>query len=177
MDSRSAADGLKTIYTDQKERYLNRSILTQIVARPDGIWRIRENVPAGENAARWKRIKIAPLRDLFSGMLFIRSQALSPGDRVATIIFPGDSPYFVEIQVAGTGPIQVAGARRDAIRLELQIRRINLKEGDRLEPHGKFRSGTVWLSNDADRIPLRAEMNIFIGYVFAELDSIRFDIR
>jgi hypothetical protein len=42
-------------------------------------------------------------------------------------------------------------------------------------PHGKFRSGSVWISDDADRIPLRAEVDIFIGYVFGELESLHFD--
>ena len=40
-----------------------------------------------------------------------------------------------------------------------------------LEPHRKFRSGTLWLSNDPDRILLRAEVQVFVGYVFAELAS------
>ena len=37
--------------------------------------------------------------------------------------------------------------------------------------HHKFRSGTLWLSNDPDRILLRAEVQVFVGYVFAELAS------
>jgi len=175
LDSTTARDGFRTIYSFQKEWYSGRSILTQIVARPDGIWRLRENIPPGENPARWKNIRISPLRDLFSGMLFIRSQGLRPGESVSTIIFPGDSPFLVEMKPVGTGPITVAGTARDAIKLDLRIQRINLKKGSRLEPHGKFRSGTVWLSNDADRIPLRAEMDLFIGYVFAEHDSIVFN--
>ena len=46
--------------------------------------------------------------------------------------------------------------------------------GVTLEKHKKFESGTVWLSNDADRIPLRAEVNIFIGYIFGEITSCTF---
>ena len=175
LDSTTSRNGFRTIYSIQKELYSGRSIITQIVARPDGLWRFRENTPAGENAARWKKIKIAPLRDLFSGMLFIRSQNLRPGESVSTIIFPGDSPFLVEMKSVGIERITVAGAARDAIKLDIRIRRINLKRDDRLEEHGKFRSGTVWLSDDADRVPLRAEVDIFIGYVFAELESIVFN--
>ncbi|MEI6278357.1 MAG: DUF3108 domain-containing protein [Verrucomicrobiae bacterium] len=174
LESTTARNGLRTIYTVEKENYADRSITTQIVARPDGIWRLRENFPEGENPARWKRIKISPLRDIFSGVLFLRSQPLVPGESVSAVIFPGDCPFFVEIKVAGTGPLTVAGTTRDTIRLELKIQKINLKKDFRLEPHGKFHSGTVWLSNDDDRIPLRVELDIFIGYVFAELDSITF---
>ncbi len=175
MDSTTTLPGLQTIYTTQKEQYAGRSILTQIVARPDGIWRLRENFPPGENPARWKRIKLSPLRDLFSGMLFIRSQKLAPGETVSTVIFPGDAPFLVTIKSLEPETLNVAGSPREALKLDLEIQRINLKKDLRLEPHGKFRNGTVWLSNDNDRIPLRAELQIFIGYVFAELESIRFN--
>jgi hypothetical protein len=177
LQSTTARDGLRTIYTVQTETYAARSILTQIVARPDGIWRLRENFPPGENPARWKLLKISPARDLFSGLLFLRSQRLAVGDAASAIIFPGDSPFLVDLKVLSTGPLTVAGAKWDAIRLEIRLRRINLKKDFRLEPHGKFRNGTVWLSNDSDRIPLRVELELFIGYVFAELESVTFPPR
>ena len=173
LDSTSALDGLQTIYSIQNEAYAKYSIFTQIVARPDGIWRHSENFPPRGNPARWKLIKLSPLRDLFSGVLFIRSQNLVPGALVSTIIFPGDCPFLVEIRDVGACKINVAGAARDAIKLDIHIQRINLKLGQ-LEHYGKFQSGTIWLSNDADRIPLRVEINIFVGYVFAELQSIVF---
>ena len=177
LDSTTSRPDFKTIYSVQLEKYANRTITTQIVARPDGIWRLRENLPEGENPARWKNIKLSPLRDLFSGMLYIRSQNLAPGESVSTVIFPGDSPFLVDMKCLGTDTITISGARRDALKLDIRIRRINLKKGASLEPHGKFQNGTVWLSNDADRVPLRAEVNIFIGYVFAELESINFKTR
>ena len=174
IDTTTARDGFRTIYSIQQENYAKRMLITQIVARPDGIWRLRENTPPGKNPAKWKHIKISPLRDLFSAMLFIRSQPLATGETVSTIAFPGDSPFLVDMRSVRTGPVTIGGVQRDAIQLELRIRRINLKKDSRLEPHEKFRSGTVWLSNDADRLPLRAEVNIFVGYLFAELESVHF---
>ena len=173
LDSTSAIEGIQTVYSVQNETYAKYSILTQIVARPDGIWCLRENFPPRGNPARWKHIKISPLRDLFSGVLFIRSQNLVPGALISTIIFPGDCPFLVEIRDVGTCKINVAGAARDAIKLDIHLQRINLKLGQ-VERYGKFQSGTIWLSNDADRIPLRVEINIFVGYVFAELESVVF---
>jgi hypothetical protein len=41
-----------------------------------------------------------------------------------------------------------------------------------LAPHKKFRSGRVWISDDARRLPLRAEVDVFIGSVFAELAKV-----
>ncbi|MFZ4777295.1 MAG: DUF3108 domain-containing protein [Terrimicrobiaceae bacterium] len=177
LNATTSLPNFRTIYSVQNEIYASRSINTQIVARPDGIWRLRENFPAGENAATWKKIKISPLRDLFSGMLYIRSRKLAPGETISTIIFPGDSPFLVEMKCLGSETLTIAGAPRPAVKLDIRLHRINLKKGARLEPHGKFQNGTVWLSDDADRIPLRAEVNIFVGYVFAELESINFKPR
>jgi hypothetical protein len=164
----------QTIYSIQKETYANRSLAIQIVSRPDGLWKFQENDPPGDNPPKWRKIKIWPLRDLFSGALFIRSKNLSPGESVSTIIYPGDDSFLVEMKSLGTEIISAGGSRRDAIKLDLIIHRINLKKAEALEPHKKFQSGTVWLSDDADRIPLRIEVNIFVGYIFAEMETIKF---
>lgn len=172
--ARSRRDGFKTIETSQTETYRNRSIFIHMLAKSDGLWRLRDtHDPA--SPAKWKRVNISPLRDLFAGMLFIRSQALKPGDEIQTIIYPGDSPFLVRINAIGNETIRVADTPRDALKLEIHLQRINIKKGSILEDHGKFRSGSVWLSNDADRVPLRAEVEIFVGYIFAELTSITFD--
>jgi len=166
-------EGFQTIETTQTESYANRNINIHMVARPDGLWRLRDT--GGPSPAQWKKVNISPLRDLFAGMLFLRSQKLDPGDEIQTIIYPGDSPFLVKLRVVGTEDITVAGAARPALKLDLRLQRINLKKGSTLEEHSKFRSGSIWLSNDPDRIPLRAEVEIFIGYVFAELVAIKFD--
>jgi len=44
-----------------------------------------------------------------------------------------------------------------------------------LEPHRKFRRGTIWVSDDAERLLLRIEAQVFVGTVFAELQSVNFD--
>jgi hypothetical protein len=61
----------------------------------------------------------------------------------------------------------------NAIKLDLQLKRIgkNLE----LEPHRKFRRATIWVSDDAERLILRIEAQVFVGTVFAELQSVRFD--
>ena len=109
------------------------------------------------------------MRDLFAGILFIRSQPLACGDTVRLLIYPGGSSFFVEIQSAGPRTIYLAAGPREALQLDLNIQRVNHKKDHTLEPHSKFRSGKIWISNDAERVPLRAEVDIFIGYVFAEI--------
>ena len=173
-ECRTHREGFLPIQADQLEIYSKQTLKTQIVAKPDGFWVLRESVPAGPNPAKWKNIKFAPIRDLVSGMLFIRSQRLAPGDTVSLVIYPDSSAFLVEMKVLGTEKIPIGGAQRDTLKLDLHIQRINFKMGGTLEKHKKFESGTVWLSNDADRIPLRAEVNIFIGYIFGEITSCTF---
>jgi Protein of unknown function (DUF3108) len=55
----------------------------------------------------------------------------------------------------------------------LQLSRIG--KNRELEPHRKFRRATVWLSDDSDRLLLRIQAQIFVGTVFAELQSVEFD--
>jgi hypothetical protein len=105
-------------------------------------------------------------------MLFIRSQSLSVGERVRLLVFPGGAPYLVEIIPLGREQLEVMGTPREALKLDVKVQRVNTKKGNALEPHGKFRSGKIWLGADEARMPLRAEVNIFIGYVFAEIVGI-----
>ena len=43
------------------------------------------------------------------------------------------------------------------------------------KPHRKFRRATAWVSDDSNRLPLRIEAQIFVGTVFAELQSVQFE--
>jgi hypothetical protein len=61
----------------------------------------------------------------------------------------------------------------NAIKLDLQLKRIG--KHMELEPHRKFRRASIWVSDDADRLLLRIEAQIFVGTVWAELQSVHFD--
>ena len=178
LDARHKAvilkEGLKPVAFEQLEKYAKKRVRTEAVFKPDGLWRIRAVTPGPKDVAKWKRIKVEPVRDIISAMLFIRSQVLNDGDTIGVVAFPGDAPFLVEVTVARHERIRISGVSRKAIKLDFEIQRIEEKK-HRLAPHGKFRSGSVWLSDDENRIPLRAEVDVFIGYVFGELASLRFD--
>ena len=164
---------LHTLRSDQVETYYDRSLTTIVTGSNGALRTFSETIPAGKKTPKWKDLKIQPVRDLFAGILFIRSQPLAPGDTVRLLIYPGGSSFFVEIHSAGTRTIHLEDGPREALQLDLNIQRVNHKKDHTLEPHSKFRSGKIWISNDAERIPLRAEVDIFIGYVFAEIVDYR----
>lgn len=121
----------------------------------------------------WEVIDLPGVRDLFSAMLFIRSQPLKNGDRIRVAVFPDRNPYLVDLTVAGRDTLTVMGKKIRAIRFTLSIQSIEThgEHKGRLAPHRKFHSGRIWMSDDDKRLPLRAEVDLFIGRVFAEMIS------
>lgn len=164
--------GLESVYFRQVEKYAKKTVTTEAVFKPDGVWRQRDVQPDPNGPAKWKRIKVRPIRDIVAAMFFVRSQPLRDKDTVGVIAFPGDDAYLAEIKVAGRETLKVGGQSRKAIKLDFKVHKVvrdKEKKEYRLERHKKFRTGSVWISDDQDRIPLRAEVSIFIGYVFGEL--------
>jgi len=122
----------------------------------------------------WQSANLPGIRDLFAAMLFVRSQSLHDGDHLRMTIFPDRNPYLVDLTVEGRDTVMLMRKKIPSIRFTVRIQTIET-EGDhkgRLAPHRKFRSGRVWMSDDARRLPLRAEVDVFIGAVFAELVKI-----
>ena len=171
LNACAARDGLQTIHSEQLEKYATRTLSTRIEGKNGTLTSLREWISPDSKPGKWKQVKISPIRDLFAAALFIRSQSLAKGEKVRTLVFPGGSPFLVDIESLGPEKISISGTPRDALRLDIKIQSVNTKKGNSLEPHRKFRSGILWLSNDRDRILLRAEVQVFVGYVFAELSS------
>lgn len=101
-----------------------------------------------------------PVHDLFSAMLFVRGRKLANGDDIAFVIQPGDDPYLVNIHVGG----RELHEGRAAIRMAVTMRKIDSASLNLL-PYAKLKQATLWLSDDADRIPLEIRAAVFIGDV------------
>ena len=122
----------------------------------------------------WLYTPLPGIRDLFATMLFVRSQPLHTKDHLRLTTFPDRNPYLVDLTVVGHDTIKVMGREVKAIRFDLRIQTIETTGANigRLAPHKKFRSGRVWMSDDNRRLPLKAEVDVFIGSVFAELSTL-----
>lgn len=160
----------------QKETYRNKVLRTTLEFDSNGVRRLRERTPDRGVKAKWKRYNDPEVRDLVAGMLFIRAQPLRFGETVGAVIDAGDNPFFVKVRATGRETVKAAGKDWDALRLELSIQKISTQKETRghLEPFTKFRKGTVWISDDDRRIPLRVEVDIFVGFVYGQLESIIF---
>jgi hypothetical protein len=155
----------------QVERYRSRTIETLLRFDANGVDRRR--VASSKDESKWKRVNFSPLYDMVGGILYIRSQPLRIGDKIGVVSFPGDSPYLTVVTVEKRETIRCMGRDRPALRLSLDVRKLEVakKAPTTAVPYTKFRSGTVWVSDDALRIPIRAEMRIFVGFVYGEIKS------
>ena len=130
----------------------------------------------GEGAAAKttsKQFDFPNLLDLHSAALYLRSQPLKQGNVYRLTVYPATNAYLATIKVIGRDKISVRAGTYNAIKLDLQLKRIG--KHLELEPHKKFRRATIWVSEDAERLVLRIEAQIFVGTVFAELQSVHFD--
>jgi len=163
---------LQPISLVQTESYTDEVETTSVVFSPEGAERTRETVPKEKDSGKTKRFKFAPLYDLHSALLFVRSQPLKKGDKIRLVAYPTSQAYLVETEVLGRESIEVAGAKRPALKLALRLQRINKKL--RLEPHKKFKRATLWVSDDADRLLLKVDAEVMVGKVWLELATAEF---
>jgi len=158
----------------QVEKYRGKTLTTQLELDGQSVRRLLESTRDPEGHAKWKTYEEPEARDLLGAMLLIRSQPLAKGDKVYAIAYPTTNPFLVTVEVTDYEKIEVQGKKRDAIRLELKLQEILTKKENagQLKDFDKFKGGRIWLSNDENRLPLRAEIDTFIGYVYGELTGV-----
>ena len=168
----ASADTLRPIETQQTENYRSKKIATHLTFTNNGVTRARTE-GKGAAAAKTRQFNFPNLFDLFSAMLYLRSQPLKDHSVYRVVAYPATNAYLAIVTVIGREKISVHAGSYSAIKLDLQLKRIGKHRG--LEPHRKFRRATIWVSDDAERLLLRIEAQVFVGAVFAELQSVRFD--
>ncbi len=160
----------RSITARLSEQYRHYRVDETFVFNQEGVRAWRENTKPGADPGRWREFKAAGLRDMAAALLLARSQPLEQGDTLSLAVFPGEGMYLVRVKVGNREKLRWQQRERDTLRLSLEIDVIN-KDGT-TEPHRKFQRGTVWVSDDDIRLPLRVEVKVFVGYVFAELVDI-----
>ncbi|MDB4644392.1 DUF3108 domain-containing protein, partial [bacterium] len=97
--------------------------------------------------------------DLFSGLLQIRSMTLKNGEKVIMPFHPVASPYLARVKVLG----RETHRGRKCIKLDISMEKIDEKM--QLKEYKKLKSATVWLSDDAWRIPIEVRAKVYVGDV------------
>jgi hypothetical protein len=168
----ASAETLRPIEAHQIESYRSKKIVTNLTFTNNGVTRTRTE-GKGVAEAKTRQFNFPNLFDLVSAMLYLRSQPLKERTIYRVVAYPATNAYLATVTVIGREKISVHAGSYSAIKLDLRLKRIGKQR--QLEPHRKFRGATHWVSDDPERLLLRTEAQIFVGTVFAELQSVSFD--
>jgi hypothetical protein len=171
---RALADAttLRPITMHQVEELRNKLVTTDVVFKRDSLERIRTDTKSKKTPKTSRFSFVGGVLDMHSTLLYVRSQPLHEGDVYRLVVYPATSAYLAMLTVTAREPITVAAGTYPAIKLDLELNKIGKKR--ELGPHKKFRHASIWVSDDSDRLLLRIQASIFVGQVFAELQSVRF---
>lgn len=171
----------------QWERYRSRAVVTALQFVPGGVLHSKGRVQGAPPKAffeetgervdkallqsftgeKAKKFKFPEMLDCQAALLWVRQQPLKAGDSFQFVIFQENDAYLAHVRVKPREKITVRGVSRSAIPLEIALEWVD-KEWQ-LRPHTKFKSATGWFTDDADRIPLKLEVEVFVGRIWAEL--------
>lgn len=169
----SDATTLRPIRVSEVENVRSKTFTTKLTFTPEGVTSDREERKDSAVKSKTRRFKFPDVLSLNSALLFLRTQRLAEGDVHRIVVYPATSAYLATVTARGRDHITGPTGSYDAIKVDVNLQKIGKKRV--LEPHKKFRRATVWLSDDADRLVLRIETDVFIGTVFAELEAVQFD--
>lgn len=169
--SEIAEKGWQSVYCALTENYQRYRVTETSEFRPGGVRSRRESTKEGASPGTWLNFYVPGLRDMAGALLLARSQPLNNGDNLSLAVFPGEWMYLVRLKVLGREKLRWQGEKRDVLRCALEIDWIDKDYS--LKPHKKFQRGTVWVSDDELRLPLRVEVKVFVGHVFAELVEVK----
>lgn len=122
---------------------------------------VTKQIKSGTTKQQDRSFSYSPVFDLFSAMMLVRSQKLDNGDHHTLVIHPFATPYLLRVKVNG----REMHNGKNTIRLTVGMRKIDRKTRELL-PYKKLKQdATLWLSDDADRMPVELRAAAFIGDV------------
>ena len=171
--ARSDARTLRPLEVHEVEQVRSKKFTTSLSFGSHGVVSDREEEQNGSVKSKTRRFSFPDTLSVNSALLFLRTQPLHDGAVHRIVVYPSTSAYLATITSRGHDRITGPTGAYDAIKVDIQLTKVGKKR--QLKPHKNFRTATVWLSDDADRLVLRIETQVFIGTVFAELESVRFE--
>ena len=169
----SQRDSFLPIHIVQDEKYAAQTVHTNIEFNAKSVTSLREVTPT-KDAPKPRTLEFYPVYSLETALLWLRSQALTDGEREIMVVYANNAAYLGTIKVVGRERIHVGQTDRNAIKVEFNFKTID--QHLQLKNYKRFKSGRGWLSDDEYRLPLRVEADIFIGYVFAEIETSDFGL-
>ena len=111
-----------------------------------------------------------PVDDLQSAILYVRSHPLKTGDQITRVVQPFDRPYLTTFKVIARERRKVEGVTYPTIKMDVKIRKLDRRTLT-LGSFKKVKTATIWISDDAWRLPVEMHADIFVGFISATLTS------
>jgi len=122
---------------------------------------IRKTGPRG---ILYKRFRATNPWGMMSGAALALSQPLKVGDKLVLDLFSATNRYVLSFTVAGRERLQTVLGPVDALRIEPGV--VYMSDS---KMRGEATATTIWISDDARKLPLRIESATFFGTVRIEL--------
>jgi hypothetical protein len=164
----SRRNSLLPIHIVQDEKYVSQLVHTTIDFNSTSVTSLREATPS-KDPPKPKTLNFYPVYSLETALFWLRSQPLTDGEHEVMVVYANNAAYLGTIKVVGRERIRIGQTDRNTVKLEFSFKSID--QHLQLKTYKRFKSGRGWISDDEYRLPLRVEADIFIGYVFAELET------
>jgi hypothetical protein len=165
---------LKPVRIEQTEDLGRKQSIEHVDFTPQ--YAVRSGTERGpdipEHKLKTRRFDYPGLFDMESTFLYLRSLPLAVGETRTVALMTAASPYLATLTVVGKGRIQVGAGEFPAFEYSLKLEKINKFGG--LEARKGFKDGHAWISDDADRLILKVQADVFVGTVTTELESLQF---
>jgi hypothetical protein len=112
-----------------------------------------------------------PIEDVLSAFLGVRGQTLADGDAMTRVVQPWDTPYLATFTVVGREVREVLGVKRGCIKLSAKIRKVN-RETLALSAYRKMKTAHLWVTDDAERLPVEFRAEAFVGFISCRLTRV-----
>ena len=163
-------------YLEQTEHQSTKNFSTRVDFTAEGATRRARDLTKSETAdTAYRKPRPFPYPGLFDMegvFLYLRSQPLDNGDEKTLLFMTSGSPYLVTVKVLGRSPVQVKAGNYSAIECSLKLEKVG-KNGV-LEPRKGFKGATAWISDDANRLLVKVQSEVFVGSVTLELEKITY---
>ncbi|MGE9268070.1 MAG: DUF3108 domain-containing protein [Verrucomicrobiales bacterium] len=140
--------------TEKKElkKYDNRFTASKVAST-------KTTTEDGKTKTQKRSFAHTPALDLFSALFQARSLPLAQGKTYVMPFYPISAPYLARLTVLGRENF----GGRPAIKLDVKLQKIG--PNNELVAYKKMKKATLWVSDDAWRVPLELRVEAFIGDV------------
>ncbi len=160
---------LRSLYMEHSETDSAETVSYRVQFRAsDVVTEAKVSPKKGASSLKYIRCPYAPVDDLQAAILYLRSQPLAVGDAITRVIQPFDRPYLATFIVMARESRKVEGKVYPTIRLDVKIRRLHATKLE-LASYKKMKTATIWVSDDAWRLPVEMHASIWVGFISATL--------